>query len=156
VGAGVPGAFQPDGAGAASGGSFRSVAPVDVWRLGLMIILLLIINPSPQTELLLRNALGFNASSLMLAPQSDPIRHGHCDCRSLGVQDVGGHLLRARGAARPRRRAADAGVGARDVGGFVGKGSKVNPGSPLGQPWVSNFWRASVGPCRNLGNGGSR
>ena len=34
--------------------------------------------------------------------------------------------------------------------------SKVNPGSPLGQPWVPNFWRASVGPRRKLGNGGSR
>ena len=34
--------------------------------------------------------------------------------------------------------------------------SKVNPGSPLGQPWVSDFWRASVGPRRKLGNGGSR
>jgi hypothetical protein len=35
-------------------------------------------------------------------------------------------------------------------------GSKVNPGSPLGQPWVPDFWRASVGPRRKLGNGGSR
>ena len=34
--------------------------------------------------------------------------------------------------------------------------SKVNPGSPLGQPWVPDFWRASVGPHRKLGNGGSR
>jgi hypothetical protein len=34
--------------------------------------------------------------------------------------------------------------------------SKVNPGSPLGQPWVPDFWRASVGPRRKLGNGGSR
>ena len=28
--------------------------------------------------------------------------------------------------------------------------SKVNPGSPLGQPWVPDFWRASVGPRRKL------
>ena len=34
--------------------------------------------------------------------------------------------------------------------------SKVNPGSPLGQPWVPDFWRASVGPRGKLGNGGSR
>ena len=27
--------------------------------------------------------------------------------------------------------------------------SKVNPGSPLGQPWVPDFWRASVGPAEN-------
>jgi hypothetical protein len=25
----------------------------------------------------------------------------------------------------------------------------------LGQPWVPDFWRASVGPRRKLGNGGS-
>jgi hypothetical protein len=47
----------------------------------------------------------------------------------------------------------------RDVGrarrGLEG-GSKVNPGSPLGQPWVPNFWRTSVGPRRKLDNGGSR
>ena len=36
------------------------------------------------------------------------------------------------------------------------KWSKVNHGSPLGQPWVPDFWRASVGPLRKLGNGGSR
>jgi hypothetical protein len=35
-------------------------------------------------------------------------------------------------------------------------GSKVNPGSPLAQPWVPDFWRATVGPRRKLGYGGSR
>jgi len=34
------------------------------------------------------------------------------------------------------------------------EGSKVNPGSPLGQPWVPDFWRTSVGPRRKLGNVG--
>ena len=35
-------------------------------------------------------------------------------------------------------------------------GSKVNPGSPLGQPWVPDFFRASVCPRRKLGYGRSR
>jgi hypothetical protein len=35
-------------------------------------------------------------------------------------------------------------------------GSKVNPGSPLGQPWVPDFWGATVGPRRKLDYGGSR
>jgi hypothetical protein len=35
-------------------------------------------------------------------------------------------------------------------------GSKVNPGSPLGHWWFPDFWRASVGPRRKLGYGGSR
>jgi hypothetical protein len=34
--------------------------------------------------------------------------------------------------------------------------SKVNPGSPLGHWWVPDFLRASVGPRRKFGNGGSR
>jgi len=34
--------------------------------------------------------------------------------------------------------------------------SKVNPGSPLGQPWVPDFWGATVGPRRKLDYGGSR
>ena len=29
------------------------------------------------------------------------------------------------------------------------KRSKVNPGSPLGQPWVPDFWGATVGPREN-------
>ena len=41
------------------------------------------------------------------------------------------------------------------TGGGVG-GSKVNPGSPLGQPWVPDFWGATVGPRRKLDYGGSR
>ncbi len=34
--------------------------------------------------------------------------------------------------------------------------SKANPGSPLGQPRVPDFWRATMGPRRKLGYGGSR
>ena len=34
--------------------------------------------------------------------------------------------------------------------------SKVNPGSPLGQPWVPDFWGATVGPRRKLDYSGSR
>ncbi len=39
-------------------------------------------------------------------------------------------------------------------GGERGARSKVNPGSPappaLGQPWVPDFWRASVGPPQKI------
>ena len=35
------------------------------------------------------------------------------------------------------------------------RGSKVNPGSPMGQPWVPDFWGATVGSRTKIVNRGS-
>ena len=52
----------------------------------------------------------------------------------------------------------DAGSGAASGGSFRPVdlvGSKVNPGSPMGQPWVPDFWGATVGSRTKIVNRGS-
>ena len=45
--------------------------------------------------------------------------------------------------------------GAGPMGSLTLSRSKVNPGSPMGQPWVPDFWGATVGSRTKIVNRGS-
>ena len=71
----------------------------------------------------------------------------------IGVDDVGRHVVLIKQLVQCARVV---GTGAANIAlRPAPPGSKVNPGSPMGQPWVPVFWGATVGSRTKIVNRGS-